>query len=96
MSWSTRIGIAPKFGSVPIGVYQNRHFRVYKDLGTIIGIFDPPSNKWTGKAEVRVREGMIQFRKYDNRNNPPEKYSIWKDAVSLAKFKRFGKSAVQM
>jgi len=94
LSWSARMGFGPNFGTTTVAHYQNTHFKRMKGLGAIIGIFDP-SDWWTGrKAEIRVRDGMIQYRKYTKRGEAPEPYTRWKNAVDADKFARWGKQAI--
>ena len=50
-SWLTRIGVAPKFGTVPLGYYQKRQCDALEFLEKAIGPF-----------EVRCKKGMIQFK----------------------------------
>lgn len=92
LSWSARNGFGPNFGTTTVAHYQNRHFSRFRDLGVLIGIRET-TGEWTGKAEFRVRDGMIQFRKY-KAGQPPKPYTRWKNVTEADKFARWGRNAI--
>jgi hypothetical protein len=54
-SWLTRIGVAPKFGTAPIGYYQERQCNALKFLEKAIGPF-----------EVRCKKGRFNLKQLEN------------------------------
>lgn len=50
-SWQARVGIAPKFGSRPIGWYQTHHYNVHKFLMTMA--------KRVGSYDAHCKDGTI-------------------------------------
>ncbi|AUO78995.1 hypothetical protein [Salinibacter phage M8CC-19] len=96
LSWSARHGFGPKFGTTTVSHYQNTHFTRLKGLGALIGIYDPSRSRWTGRnAEVRVRDGEIQYRLFSPKGDAPEKFTRWNVAANAEKFARFGRRSVR-
>lgn len=53
-SWLTRIGVAPKFGSIPIGYYQQDQCKAIDAIVTMAGRFG------LGATRLRCKSGYIQ------------------------------------